>query len=348
MAGKGNELTPAELSLLFSNLALVYHSGLSLSEGFEILDLNASNPAEQKLMAVLYQAAVDGDSLYDSLSAIEGLPDYALSLIHIGEKTGRMEETFVGLRDYYQKRDELAQSIRASLVYPLTMMVMVFVVVIVLLTQAMPVFEQVFAQLGFTMTGFSGALLAIGNALSGSALVIGAVVVVLIVIKLILRATSAGKRFFNSLYENLPFTRDISLRMSTQRFALALSTMLKSGLDSDQALRYVEPLIENRHAKAKVHAIRQKIENGESLQRAIEESQLFPAASMALLSVGFRTGTDAEALNQIGQNIMVATERKMENLVSAIEPTLVGIMCVIVGIILLSVMLPLMGVLASI
>jgi type IV pilus assembly protein PilC len=228
------------------------------------------------------------------------------------------------------------------------MMVMVFVVVIVLLTQVMPIFQQVFAQLGFQMTGLSGALLTVGEVLSSSALYIGGVIVALIIILLIIRVTPAGKRFYGGLFEGSPFTSNLSFRMSTQRFALALSTMLNSGLNPDQALSFAEPLVDNKKAASQVKKIRESVEKGESFQTAVEDSKLFPADTMALLSVGFRTGTDAQAFDQIGQSITLATERKIEGLVATIEPTLVGIMCVLVGIILLSVMLPLMGVLTSI
>jgi type IV pilus assembly protein PilC len=69
---------------------------------------------------------------------------------------------------------------------------------------------------------------------------------------------------------------------------------------------------------------------------------------MSLLVVGFRTGSDAQAFDQVGASIAVATERRLDRLVSAIEPALVGFMCVLVGVILLSVMLPLLGVLSNI
>lgn len=348
MARKTKELSPAELNLFFSNLELVYHSGLSLSEGFDILRANAQDASEKRRMDALYHAAANGESLYESLTGLGSLPAYALSLIRIGEETGRMEETFGGLRSYYERRDELSRSIRASLVYPLSMMVMVFLVVVVLLTQAMPVFNQVFSQLGFAMTGIAGGLLEFGNLLSQYAVVITGVIVALILVVLVIRVTPVGKGFFNALFQNAPFTRDLSLRLSTQRFALALSTLLNAGLEVDQALEYAEPLVDDKRAAQRVRLVRRDVEKGESFPHAIEKSKLFPPSSMALLSVGFKTGTDAEALDQIGQSITLSTERKMEGLVAAIEPTLVAIMCVLVGFILLSVMLPLMGVLTTI
>jgi type IV pilus assembly protein PilC len=300
------------------------------------------------MMEELYQAAVEGRPLTLALEQIGGFPEYALALLRISEKTGRLEETCAALRDFYERRDALSQSIRSSLVYPLSMMVIVFVVIIVLLTQAMPVFDQVFSQLGFQMTGFSRILLNIGQALNQAAFVIGGVIVALIVLVLILRLTPVGKRFFRALFERAPITRELSLNMSTQRFALALSTMLESGLASTEALALAVPLVEDHRAAARVSRIQEQVEAGEGFERAIEESKLFSPETMALLSIGFRTGTDAHAFEQIGRSITLSTERKLESLVGAIEPVLVGGMCALVGVVLLSVMLPLLGVLSSI
>jgi type IV pilus assembly protein PilC len=127
-----------------------------------------------------------------------------------------------------------------------------------------------------------------------------------------------------------------------------MSTMLKSGLDTDAALALAEPLIENAKAGERLRTIRKRVETGTGFQTAIEESRLFPTEELSLLMVGFRTGTDAQAFDQVGSSIAVATERRLDRLVNAIEPALVGFMCVLVGVILLSVMLPLLGVLGNI
>lgn len=345
---KRKELSPAELSRFFSNLELIYHSGLTPTEGFSILVTSARGAEEKKWLEELYESSTQGFPLTESLTRSGGLSDYALSLLFIGEKSGKMEDTCRSLHDYYEKRDELAQALRSALVYPLTMVIMVFVVVLVLLTQAMPVFDQVFNQLGFEMTGLAGTLLSVGQMLRSSALYISAVLAVLVVAILILRALPVGKRLFNSLYENAPFTSDISYKLSLQRFAYAMATMINSGIDIEVALSLAEPLMENKRAREKVVEIRAQIEKAAGFQTAIEKSNLFPPEAMSVLTVGFRTGSDAGAFDQVGTSIGNSTERRIEGLVGAIEPALVGLMCVVVGVILLSVMLPLLGVLSNI
>jgi type IV pilus assembly protein PilC len=342
------ELSPAELSLFFSNLELIYHSGLTLAEGFDILKQSAHGAKSKARMELLYDSAVAGLPLTESLEKAGGIPSYALSLLRIGEETGRLEDTCRNLHEYYDRRDELAQALRAALVYPSTMILMVFVVVIILLTQAMPVFDQVFNQLGFELTGLAGSLLNIGHALRSSALYISAALAAIVIIVLVLRLTPAGKRFFGLLYEHAPITRELSFKLALQRFAFAMATMLRSGIDISAALVLIEPIIENARAGEKLHVIREGVDSGTGFQAAIEQSKLFPPEEMSLLAVGFRTGSDAQAFDEVGTSIAVVTERRLDRLVGAIEPALVGMMCVLVGVILLSVMLPLLGILSAI
>ena len=338
-------LTPAQLELFFSNLELVFHSGLPLIEGFDILRENARNTAERRRMEALYQAALNGSSLHEALRELTVLPDYALALIRIGEQTGRMEETFAALHAYYAKRDVLSKTIRSSLTYPISMLVVVIAIVVVLLTQAMPVFDQVFLQLGFQMTGPAAALMAVGTALSQYALWIIGIVAAIVAVGIVIRLVPTSRNFYRVLFQNAPVTRNLSFELSTQRFALALASLLDAGLDVSQALEYAEPLVDDKRARGRIAALREAVNQGKSFVTAIKDSQLFPPSSMALLAVGFKTGTDSEALQQVGDQITLATENKMDSLVAAIEPTLVAIMCALVGLILLSVMLPLLGVL---
>jgi len=344
---KRKELKPAHLRVLFSNLEMITRSGLPLSEGFDILRNNDDDPIERALMGDLYDAVNAGEAMTTVLRSSGIIPEYACSLISIGERTGRLEETFASLADYYAKRDELSQSIRSSVVYPVSMLVMVFVVVAVLLVQVMPVFNHVFRQLGFEMTGISAALLNAGTVLGQVGFWVAGVAFVLVVIGVILAVTPAGKKFFNAIFQGAPITRDLSLNLSAQRFSLAMSSMLHSGLELADALEYAERLIDDKRALRSVATIREVVGEGGAFLTALDRSGLYTAKDMALLSIGIKTGADADALNQVGEQITIATESRMERLVAAIEPSLVALMCILVGVILLSVMLPLMGALSG-
>ncbi|MDR2035610.1 MAG: type II secretion system F family protein [Coriobacteriales bacterium] len=347
MSNKKKELKPAQLKVLFSNLEMITHSGLPLSEGFDILRKNEEEPIEKALMERLFEAVNGGESITAVLVESRIIPNYACSLISIGEKTGRLEETFASLADFYIKRDELAQSIRSSVVYPVSMLVMVFVVVGVLLVQVMPVFDHVFRQLGYEMTGISAGLMQAGTILGQFGFWIAGGIFGLVVIGVILAAIPIGKRFYGALFQNAPITRNLSLDLAAQRFSLAMSSMLSAGLEHNIALEYAQKLVDDKRARRAVVKIQKIVDEGGSFLTALEKSDLYTHKDLALLSIGIKTGADAEAMNQVGEQITFATEGRLERLIAAIEPSLVAIMCILVGLILLSVMLPLMGALTG-
>lgn len=340
-------LTSAELSALFAQLRLVYRAGLTVVEGLDILSANLPAGREQALLQELQKPVAEGAYLSEALRQTGRLPEYALSLLRIGEETGRMEETLQALQAYYEKRDELQSAVRSSLIYPLSMIGMVIVVVIVLLTQAMPIFQQVFAQLGLPMTGLALGLLDLGQGLSRSALAIGGVVAALLLCYLLLRLTRRGRAALSTLFDRFPLTRGLSLRLSAQRFAQAMGTLLSCGLQPDDALALTLPLLSSGRARAHVAALQAAMAQGTPFEEALLACGLLPGESQALVVMGFRSGAAGETLAQVGDHLTRRTEEQLAHLVAALEPTLVAILCVIVGLMLFSVMLPLIGILAN-
>ena len=341
------DMPPDQLSRLFISLGMAFDSGIQLSEGFELLRNSASSDRQRVILETLMHATSEGSRLSDAFNQAGGLPKYALALINMAEQTGQLAETCYALSTYYDKRDRLTASIRSALFYPLAMMVMIFVVVVMLLTQAMPIFDQVLAQFGFELTGIASVLMNVGSWLRGAAVGLSGTAVILIVLVLIMRQLPPGKRFFSWLYEHNPITSDLSFRLSLQRLMLGFATMLKSGLTPQASLAYASDLIDDSRVQARLKSMERDLADGVSFQKALEQSQLIPTDSQLVVAVGFRTGSNAEAFEYIAENLTISTERQMMSLVSAIEPTLVAVMTVMVGVILLSVMLPLLSVLSS-
>ena len=93
-------------------------------------------------------------------------PDYLIHMVTIGEESGTLDTVMESLAEYYEREEAIQSSIKSAVSYPLIMVFMMLVVVLVLITKVLPIFEQVFAQLGTNMSGFSQSLLNMGNALN--------------------------------------------------------------------------------------------------------------------------------------------------------------------------------------
>jgi type IV pilus assembly protein PilC len=123
---------------------------------------------------------------------------------------------------------------------------------------------------------------------------------------------------------------------------------LTSGMDTYEGLALVKKLADSDEMKEKIETCRNMLLDGDSFPEALEKTDIFTSFYSQMISVGFKSGSMDQAMQQVSERIEKDTEKKIYSLISVLEPTLVIILSVIVGMILLSVILPLMGIMTTI
>ena len=127
---------------------------------------DAPEGEERQILEHILERMQETGSLYDSLTDTGLFPSYMLHMVEIGEETGTLDEVMEALSNHYDREDAIGKSIKSAVTYPLIMASMMVAVIIVLLVKVMPIFNQVFVQLGTEMTGFSRMLMDLGNAIN--------------------------------------------------------------------------------------------------------------------------------------------------------------------------------------
>ena len=155
-----------EISAFCGQIALVLKSGISSIEGITIMVEDAPEGEERQILEQILKRMQETGSLYDSLSDTGLFPSYMLHMVEIGEETGTLDDVMEALSSHYDREDAIGKSIKSAVTYPLIMAGMMIAVIIVLLVKVMPIFNQVFVQLGTEMTGFSRMLMDLGNAIN--------------------------------------------------------------------------------------------------------------------------------------------------------------------------------------
>ena len=145
-------MTDGELSVFSGQLAMILHSGISTLEGIEILKEDAVSKEAGEILGSINEVLEQTGDLAEALRTSSVFPEYFIKMTEIGERSGTLEDVMDGLSSYYSRQDSLARSIRDALTYPLVLLAMLFGVLLVLMTQVMPVFREVFAQLGIEPT----------------------------------------------------------------------------------------------------------------------------------------------------------------------------------------------------
>ncbi len=340
-------LSNDEVSTLTRELAYLLHAGMGNADALTLMAEDGGKHAA--LLKSMAESADEGASLSQAFEKTGVFPEYAAKLLDVGDQSGRTEETLNALADYYEGRERLGRQLRTSLLYPVILLLIMLAVIVVLLVRVLPIFNDVYAQFGVTLTGVAGVLLKIGNFLRAIMPVLFALLGVIAVCCLVLAVSDQARTWAVGLWRKRRGDRGVSRQVNDARFALALSMGLKSGMPIEEALNLSGQILSDvPSAKARVDQCVAELEDGKPLHEALENAALMPKAECRLLAAGLRSGVGDQAMDQITKRMNERSETAIHEKVSRVEPTLVIIASLLVGLILLTVMLPLMNIMSAI
>lgn len=339
--------TNQEAGLFAQQLAMMISSGLSAEEGLGIAAHDTpSGPAQDALLKIQNQIAM-GQSFAESL-AQSGLFDSTLiRMVEIGERTGYLDQVLQSLSDYYQRMEKIRISLKNALTYPLILLVMVIVVVGVILFKVLPVFDEVLSNLGISLSASAqllmqaGSVLVIGSAVISIAVLIG-------VLAVLITRWRHPERSLTAVFAQIPGIRRVLEELSLAQVSFALALFTKSGYEIGESLSQIETLAEHPAVRRRLTTCRAKLTEKENFDQALLESGLFKESYARMIGIGLKTGQGDAMIAQVAARYEEDTETAVNQFLNTIEPLLIGLLSVIVGAILLSVMLPLMNIMSSI
>ena len=347
-AGKREKgLSAAELSTFCGQVALVLEAGLPLYDGMETLagaDAGSAN-------ADIYQAASRGvtetGSLYDALKQDGRWPAYLVEMARIGERSGQLEQVMRGLETYYAREDRIHTSLVSAVTYPLVLGAMLVGIVLILLLRVLPVFRRVLGSMGVDVSESGSMLMQIGSAVGWIVLAVVAVLVLAVLAAWFMMRTNQRDRVMGLLQRLVPAVSRLNSRLSASRAAGVLSMMLSSGFPTDEALEMTAAVLSDKDAAARVQQIRAGLDEGKAFADTVAESGLFGELHNRMLRMGSATGREDQVLGKLAAIYEEQVEEDITRLVSIVEPSLVALLSVVIGAVLLSVMLPMAGILSS-
>ena len=341
-------LSNFEISQICRELAVLLHAGVMLSDGLTLL----AQEEEVETGHVLAQigAAVDrGETLSGALKQSGRFPAYVVGMVEVGERSGRTEQALQSLARYYERQEQTDHQIRSALTYPAILLMLMLVVIVVLLSQVLPVFDEVYASLGGQLTGVAGGLLLAGQALDAVMPLLCVLLAAAVALVLAFSLSDSFRSRMLALWRRRFGDRGVSRAVSDARFAQALSMGLGSGLPLEEAVEQCAALLREVPAAAKrCERCAEHLAEGGELADSLRESGVLPAAACRMLALGLRSGNGDEVMEDIARRLSDEADQALERRVAQVEPALVLVTSLLVGTILLSVMLPLMNIMTAI
>lgn len=344
-------LSNSEVAVFCEQSGMILESGLSMLEGISIIeeDVELHNTEYKKMYEDMRMCLEETGIFHEALTKTGLFPSYVIQMTKIGEETGNLDVVMKGLAAYYEREENTMQDIKNAISYPLMILCMLLAIMLVMVVKVVPVFNQVYEQLGTQITGPGAVLLKAGEALKQYWIIPTVLLCVFAVGVWWLLKTTKGNVALRRLTGKVFSTKSIVKRLNSARVSSAFSMALQSGMDYGRSFDMAATLLENdEETKQKLMNCKEKMFEGESFSKVIRETEIYSPLQSRMIMIAERTGEADQALSKIAVQIDGEVTADIQNFVSVIEPTLVIVLSVLVGGMLLSVMMPLMGILSVI
>ena len=328
-------------------MALILEAGLPLYDGMETLAGADSASENADIYVSASKGVTEKGSLYDALKEDERWPKYLVEMVGIGERSGQLDQVMRGLEEYYAREDRIRSSVIGAVTYPLVLGVMLIVIVLILLWKVLPVFRRVLNSMGVGLTESGSMLMQFGVAVGWIILALVGVLVIVVVGAVLLMRTKHRDKVMETIQKIIPSMSSLNKKLSAARVASVLSMMLSSGFPTGEALDMTSAVLDDKEAAAKVKDIRQTLEDGGTFSEAVTKTGLFHDLHNRMITMGSATGREDQVLGKMAKLYEEQVEEGITRLVAIIEPSLVALLSIVIGAVLLSVMLPMAGILTS-
>lgn len=345
---KSKNLPSIEVAVFCHQVAMILKSGIPLYEGMEILYRNYQETIYATSFEKIYEGVKSGGTLYAGLKAAEGFPAYMMQMVQIGEMTGKVDDVLEVLGNYYEKEDRLQSSIRSAVAYPMVLIVMMAAVISILVIKVLPIFSEVFKSMGADLSETSTIFLTTSFWIGK--VVLGVIILFLfaMIAVFLLWRLGGKKKLLKIGCKIFPPLKKLVKKQTAQRFATVISMVLFSGYSLENALDLLPDLFSSEDSEEKVRLCKKLMSESVSFQEVIEQIDLFVPLHQKMIRVGADAGQTDQVMQKVAEMLEEEVEEDINALVGWIEPALVGLLTVIIGGILLSVMLPLISILSSI
>ncbi|WP_300809403.1 type II secretion system F family protein [uncultured Acetatifactor sp.] len=335
------------VSAFCESMAMMVQSGIQMDEAVALLRSGSGQggPLEEGL--VIMQAETEaGKGLSAAMEATGLFPEYCLRMVLAGEKAGRLEDVLFQLARYYEDQKAMTGKLQSAVLYPVAMLGLIIIVLIVMLAMVLPAFTDVYDSLTGSLTASAYGYVRWAYALCWAALAVMAALAVILALGFAL--WNAGKRnSVEKILHRIPVCASILDSLGMFRFTAALSTFLASGEIQDIAVAESRKMASCRPVEERINRCVSRMEQGHGIAQAAYDERLFEPVYGRMLLAGERSGSLETVLRKLTGLLADHCTDLVDRLVGIVDPVLSGVLMLAVGLSLLSVMLPLIGMMNS-
>ena len=337
------KLKTKELVMISRQLASLLSAGITVVRSLDMLYQQLESKKAKKCIGEIYESVQSGRNLSEAFAEQRGvLPNIMISMISAGEESGRLDEVMERLAEHFAKDAKVKNKISSAMVYPKILAGLTAAIAIGLLTFLVPKVGVTIAELGGEMPALTKALLAISDSIVKFWYIYLAVIGLAVYGFKLWRSSDKGAETWSKLMLKLPIVGKMTKMNASARFTRTVATLLRSGISVLQAVEITEKSLDNVILQKKLSQARVEIRKGTSLSRSIRDITEFPPMIYAMVSIGEESGTLDSILEKAADFFEDEADSATQKMVSALEPIMIIIMAIIVGLVVGGIGMPIL------
>ena len=348
-SGMYSKVTAKDIAVFCRQFAVILNSGITILEAVGILRDQATKKRVKEILDDVYNELQKGRLLSEAIMPYDDLfPEFMKNMIGVGEASGALDTILNQMADYYEHDYRIRRKVKSAMTYPIILGVLTVFVVILLMVAVLPTFSDILSGMGGSLPGITVFLMSVSKFMAKNLPLLLALTIILIILFTYYVRTDRGRLWFDGLKLKLPVIKNTVIKTVTARFARSMSILLKSGIPIVNAMQIMKNLMGNRAVEKKFSDATEEIQEGKGIAGPMRRLELFPPLLIHMVVVGESTGELDEMLGRTAGFFDEEVEEAIERAVSMIEPAMIIIMAVVVGVIILSVMLPMVSIMDTV
>ncbi len=334
-------VTENDVILFARQFSTMIDAGLPIIQCLDILHNQQENKTFKKMLRQITESVEGGSTLAEALKKYpKHFDDLFTNMIAAGEAGGILDTILRRLAGYLEKAAALKRKVKGAMTYPAIVLVVALLVVGVILVYVIPVFQEMFADMGGELPVPTQVVVKISNFVQSKILyIIGAVILLAIAFRRFYQ-TEKGRKIMDKVILKLPVFGILLRKVAVAKFTRTMGTMLSSGVAILEALDIVAKTSGNRTIEDAIYKVRSGIAEGRTMADPLIESKVFPSMVCQMIAVGESTGALDSMLEKIADFYDEEVDQAVNNLTAMIEPVMMVFLGVTIGGLVISMYLP--------
>jgi len=337
-----------ELTTFCRQFSIMISSGILAIDCLSVLKNQSYTGYFKKVLEEMHEDVKAGKLISEAMEKHKNaFPEFFRSMTYVGEMSGTLDKVLVSLADYFESDSKLKAKTKSAMVYPIMLLVMLVAVVMLMMIFVIPTFRDSLAALDVEMPALTMTIFNFSEYLIANWMKIFLYVFAILFMISMFGKTKKGRYVYDTIKLKIPIINNIQVNKASSKFARAFGLLIGSGMDIVEAMSIVSIVLGNKNIEKRFKVSAEAVTQGKTLTSALNEEKIFPDMLIQMISIGEKTDSIDEVLLKSCAFFDDLVERSLSRLTTILQPLMLLIMGLSVGVIFYAIYSPMLSIMTG-